>query len=160
MQSEFGSRKREFLPQCKCNKSSRINSLISLPTFKALAALLILTILNQIPSSFASAWTPVGDLDTERRFHTATLLFNGAVLVAGGENSGGRLASVERYNPSYGSWIDIEELATARFYHTATLLADGRVLVVGGRKGGGLLDSAELYDPSTGSWSTTGSLNT
>ena len=65
--------------------------------------------------------------------HTATLLPNGKVLVAGGfDISGNALASAELYDPASGTWTATGSLATARAYHTATLLPNGKVLVAGG----------------------------
>jgi hypothetical protein len=42
-------------------------------------------------------WTPTGSLNTAREVHTATLLPDGTVLVAGGYGYGGYLASAEIY---------------------------------------------------------------
>ena len=96
-------------------------------------------------------WTPTGSLATARYGHTATLLPNGKVLVAGGYNYAERqhlhLASAELYDPATGAWTPTGSLATARIYHTATLLPNGQVLVAGGNATG---SSAELYDPATG----------
>ena len=52
------------------------------------------------------SWTPTGNLNTPRDRHTATLLPNGRVLVAGGSNNAGGiyLASAELFNPATGSW--------------------------------------------------------
>jgi Kelch motif/Galactose oxidase, central domain len=107
-------------------------------------------------------WIPTGSLNIPRSGHTATLLFNGKVLVVGGWN-GNRLNSAELYDPASGTWSATGSLNIARDGHTATLLANGKVLVAGGsgsydgqRPG---LNSAELYDPTTGTWSVTGSLN-
>ena len=56
-----------------------------------------------------------GSLATARSFHTATLLPNGKVLVAGGFNGiGGTLASAELYDPASGTWTATGSLATAR----------------------------------------------
>ena len=88
------------------------------------------------------SWSAAGSLATARDRHTATLLPSGNVLVAGGENTSGILASAEIYNPGTNSWSAAGSLATARFFHTATLLPNGLVLVTGGAGGAA---SCELY---------------
>ena len=88
-----------------------------------------------------------------RNQHTATLLANGKVLVAGG---GDNLATAELYDPATGTWTFTGSLNAGRGAHTAALLSDGKVLVAGG---GDNLATAELYDPATGTWTFTGSLN-
>lgn len=122
-------------------------------------ASLVLPVFSGSPGT----WTTTGSLNTARAAHTATLLPNGEVLVAGGQDSSGAaLASAELYNPTTGSWTVTGSMATARKSHTATLLANGEVLVVGGF-GNSIpqapcLASAELYNPSTGQWKPTGSM--
>ena len=94
----------------------------------------------------AGAWTYTGNLNSSRESHTATLLPNGKVLVAGGGD-----IRAELYNPVTGVWTYTGSLGTARASHTATLLANGKVLVAGGASGNDIsLASAELYDPATG----------
>src|ERR1019366_5899753 len=76
------------------------------------------------------AFIPTGSLTSARYGHTATLLPNGQVFVAGGGPS-----TAELYNPATGGWDPTggnSGLATDRSYHTATLLANGQVLVAGG----------------------------
>jgi WD40 repeat protein len=97
-------------------------------------------------------WTATGSLAFVRAGHTATLLPNGKVLVAGG---GG--FSAELYDPATGAWSSTGSLNDAHVYHTATLLPNGKVLVAGGDATG---NSAELYDPATANWTRTGSLGT
>ena len=80
----------------------------------------------------SGTWTATGSLATARYHHTATLLPNGKVLVAGGFDGSGYLASAELYDPASGTWTATGSLATARDYHTATLLPNGKVLVAGG----------------------------
>ena len=109
----------------------------------------------------SGTWTATGSLAEPRTGHTATLLPNGKVLVAGGYGESGLLASAELYDPESETWTQTGSLATARDNHTATLLGDtdGKVLVAGGYgQETGFLASAELYDPTTERWSTTASL--
>jgi hypothetical protein len=94
-----------------------------------------------------------------RTGHGATLLPNGKVLLTGGSNSSGFVASTELYDPTgQGRISTTGSIITARDSHTATLLPNGRVLVAGGRASSGTLASAELYDPTTGVWTATGGL--
>ena len=86
--------------------------------------------------------------------HTATLLPDGRVLVAGGLG----LASAELYDPATGTFSATGSMSVARYRATATLLSDGRILVAGGQDGGADLASAELYDPATGRFTLTGSM--
>jgi len=94
-----------------------------------------------------------------RATHTATLLRDGTVLVAGGfgRGNGAELASTERYSPATGRFAPGPRMTTPRMGHSATLLPDGRVLLAGGFGAGGtVLDSAELYDPTTRRFTPTG----
>jgi streptogramin lyase len=107
-------------------------------------------------------WTITGSLLHARSRHTATLLTNGKVLVAGGDVVDWR--HCELYDPSTGKWTATGSLNIGRYGHTATLLTNGKVLVAAGIGIVGtspiptVLSSCELYDPSTGTWTLTGSL--
>jgi hypothetical protein len=99
----------------------------------------------------SGSWTFTGPMTgphgVSRVLHTATLLPNGKVLVAGGAGQNGPLDSAELYDPSTGSWAAAGNMITGREGHTATLLPDGRVLVAG--SSGEPPASAELYDPGS-----------
>src|SRR5262245_13630123 len=87
-----------------------------------------------------------GDLNIERRGHTATPLADGRLLIVGGESENGSVAETEIYDPSSRKFSLAGRSITARADHTATKLADGRVMIIGGRSGDGLLNSTEIYD--------------
>ena len=86
--------------------------------------------------------------------HSATLLPNGKVLVAGGQscmNPCAPLASAELYDPATNKFSPAGPMLHPRSFHAAIALPDGRVLIVGGfdfRTGVGN-DTTELYDPVT-----------
>jgi hypothetical protein len=105
-------------------------------------------------------FTLTGNLNTVRASHTATLLNNGTVLIAGGANSNGVLAASELYNPATATFTPSGNLNAPREFHTATLLNNGLVLMAGGDGATGLPAIAELYNSTTGSFSNTGTLNT
>ena len=79
-------------------------------------------------------WNSTGSLATARDAHTATLLPNGRLLVAGGYD-GSELADSELYDPASGIWTISGSLSAARSRHTATRLANGQALVVAGYDG-------------------------
>lgn len=106
------------------------------------------------------AWIVAASMPQARYLHSATLLADGTVLVAGGTTDGRNgLASAELYDPRTGSWTATGTMVSSREAQTATLLANGKVLVAGGYRDFEALASAELYDPATRSWTATGSMN-
>jgi hypothetical protein len=86
--------------------------------------------------------------------HTATLLPNGNVLIAGGQTADWKThPGAALFDPSTNTWSATAPLQVERMNHTATWLPDGRVLVVGGTNyPTPRLASCELYDPAKGTW--------
>jgi hypothetical protein len=93
----------------------------------------------------SETWTATGNLVNARSSHTATLLPNGKVLVAG--DNGAAAQSAELYDPATGSWTVTGNSLSLHSFDMATLLPNGKVLVTG---------IVELYDPASGSWTPTG----
>lgn len=107
------------------------------------------------PASGTYTW---GGTMSQRRFgHTATLLPDGRLLIAGGTSpdlQGTDVSSlVEIYDPATNRFTDAGRMIRPRSRHTATLLGDGTVLFAGGETfGEGTLASntVEAFDPRTG----------
>ena len=88
----------------------------------------------------------------DRWNHTATLLPNGRVLIAGGRNGAGYLASAAVFDPSTNDLSTVAPMPEPRAGHTATLLPNGSVIILGGRNQSGYLASALRFDPATGAF--------
>jgi Galactose oxidase, central domain len=118
---------------------------------------------NSPPQNFTILFFPhgfvaTGTMGTARQHHTATLLQNGKVLVAGGADSNGNAtATAELYDPANGTFTPTSgNMTVARSSHTATLLTNGKVLIAGGTGTGTTTPTAELFDPATGTFTATG----
>ena len=99
-----------------------------------------------------------GEMKVPRAGHTATLLNDGRVLLAGGFSRNGITPSAELYDPSTGAFAPAGDMAVARGDFTATLLPTGDVLVAGGGDRNAT-ESAELFHPGTGMFTFTGSMS-
>lgn len=112
-----------------------------------------------------STWEAAPELRQGRIFHTASLLQDGSVLIAGGISDqllsgtgSAALNSVELY--ANGKVLSRHAMITGRAKHAATVLKDGSVLVVGGVDAQGkTLASAEKYEPDSDSWHSVASMH-
>jgi hypothetical protein len=103
---------------------------------------------------YQHGFKPDGGMSAARTSHTATLLTDGTVLLAGGLG----LSSAEKYDPGTGKFTPATgSLNVPRLGHTATLLKTGKVLITGGEASlvGPPHATAELFDPSTGLFTLT-----
>ncbi len=106
-------------------------------------------------SNFASTGNP----PTAMQGHTATMLRNDKVLVAGGRNGSITLSSAALYDAVATSFsVTQGGMNAERYRHTATLLANGKVLIAGGQNSASINKTAELYDPSENSFVLTGAM--
>jgi hypothetical protein len=110
-------------------------------------------------------FTPTGEMVMSRALHSATLMANGQVLIAGGMSNppdnfqSTVLGGAEVYDPVTATFRPVGPMTVPRRLHTATLLPDDTVLIVGGDNRGALA-SAEIFDPATESFHAVGRLST
>jgi len=123
--------------------------------------------LSATPQNFtivvaAHGFKVTGSMAFPRGQHSATLLQDGRVLVAGGIGyvSGhySYTATAELYDPALGTFSRTGSMKSARHCHTATLLTNGQVLITGGYDGSTSLSAAEIFDPVSGTFAPTGNM--
>ncbi len=111
---------------------------------------------TQTNLAHAGVVTALRSMTAKRAAHTATLLDDGKVLIAGGfVGNGGSLSSVELFDPTSNAFTSAENLTVARAGHTATRLPNGKILIAGGYNGD-YLNSAEIFDPTTSKFTPAG----
>ena len=120
---------------------------------------------GELYDPLTQSFTDLGAVLTHpRSTHTATLLADGRILLAGGYDATVTVTSTaEIYDPATNTSVPVASMSTPRSTHTAVLLADGRVWVLGGTSLfdtsdplatiDAALNTSEVFDPSTGVWS-------
>jgi WD40 repeat protein len=110
---------------------------------------------SQPTINHAGSLTAAAPMLEPRSGHSATLLPDGKVLIAGGmRRNQDFYKSAELYDPTTGKFQPTGEMSIGRVGHIAVLLRTGKVLIAGGWVGHGGTDSAELYDPATSKFTT------
>ncbi|MCQ4166342.1 kelch repeat-containing protein [Tahibacter harae] len=118
-------------------------SLTVLPTGKVLLA----GQGRQLFDPATNTWSASTQGLLQRRRHSAVLMADGQVLLAGGEaRFGGEIDTLEGYDAIGNSWNYWGRLNQPRQAHAAVRLVSGKVLVAGGRAGGAELSSAETFE--------------
>jgi hypothetical protein len=156
----------EFRKNAHCDTSKQVEAFMKTCNRKTWLIILGLTLIAVLPSCKANSIGANGEQDrrngvvsrtrnmtASRAAHTATLLPDGKVFVAGGMTGESNLASTEIFDPATQAFTTAANMSVARAGHTATLLSNGKVLIAGGYNGS-YLASAELYDPAANSFTS------
>lgn len=98
-------------------------------------------------------WNSISALNIPREYHSATLLDDGRILVAGGGSMGNE-SSCEIYNPATNSWTFTGDMNIGRSNHSALLLSNGDVLVIGGNT-----NLVEIFNHILEKWEIVGFTN-
>ena len=118
--------------------------------------------ITELANSAVNCLSPALKMNAERAAHSATLLPDGKVLIAGGFREEGTseiaIASAEIFDPATNTFTPTSDMNEPRNGHTSTLLPNGKVLLAGGWNQQGRTATAELYDPQTGTFEYTGGL--
>ncbi len=124
---------------------------------------------SEVFDPVANAWTPlqsmmtVNNFDSARQLHTATLMTNGRVLIAGGlgvdtsANQFTALATCVVFDPASDTFTATGAMPQARGWHNAVNLSNGQVLVAAGVNDQlAAIKSSATYDPASGQWQAAG----
>ena len=110
------------------------------------------------PPALNAGVSITGNMAIARATHSATLLSDGTVLIAGGYDGDCHIRETELYDASTRAFRPGPPLSVPRCGHGAITLDDGRLLLVGGWGIRDPLASADLFEPQRGTFALTGSM--
>jgi hypothetical protein len=103
-----------------------------------------------------NSWVSAGEMKEARAYHSASLLPDGRVLIAGGYDGSKTHATTELFDPKQpaaSAWSAGPALPGERMSHAAVTLTDGQILLAGGDGSWpDILSSFVIYKPSTNSF--------
>ncbi|MCA0175953.1 MAG: hypothetical protein LCH73_06650 [Proteobacteria bacterium] len=109
----------------------------------------------------AGRYAAAGRMHEARVSHTAALLPDGRVLLAGGWTGAATTATTEWYDPQTRQFSRAAPMSVPRMDGTATLLADGKVLIVGGAPQTNRPSATvDVFDPATNTMAAAAPLQT
>ena len=106
-------------------------------------------------------WTQLGNMRVAKVGHTAALLPDGRVIIAGGANYAQYEFTSDIFSPTSNTWSAGPNLCcTQRYSHVGTVLPDGRPLIAAGYYFSGYLASAEVYEATSNRWTAVSAMPT
>jgi N-acetylneuraminic acid mutarotase len=116
------------------------------------------SVVGKPPETQSASWKSLANMPTGRSLLAVVTGPDGRIYAIGGENAGGRLDTVEVYDPSTNTWAKAASMPTARNHLAAAVGPNGLIYAIGGVSS--IPKVVEAYDPITNKWTTVASAPT